>query len=57
MSDSTEIIARAVIEINEVMKKLSAAGLNRGAIVTLLNECGTMTKRDINLCRRVAVKG
>lgn len=46
---ATEVIARAIVEISDAMKKLSTSGLKRKAIVTLIHDHSGIGKRDIEI--------
>jgi hypothetical protein len=45
--ESTEILADAIVRISEALDKLSASGLNRNAIVILIQARTKMAKREI----------
>lgn len=45
--ESKEILAEAIIRIGEAMKKLSDSGLNRKAIVALIQDQTKLGKGDI----------
>jgi|GEM_PF-3150370 len=42
-----EILADAIVNVSAAMRKLSASGLNRNAIVTLVKDATGITKKDI----------
>jgi hypothetical protein len=44
-----EILADAIAKVSEAMRKLSASGLNRKAIVTLVKDATGITKTDIEM--------
>jgi AAA+ superfamily predicted ATPase len=44
-----EVIAQALIDISEGMKKLSNGGLKRKAIVALVHDQSKISKRDIEI--------
>ena len=46
--ESTEILAEAIVRISEAMTKLTASGLNRNAIVTLIQRETKISRRGIN---------
>lgn len=46
---ATEIIARAIIDISDAMKKLSTSGLKRKAIVALVHDTSGIRKGDIEI--------
>jgi hypothetical protein len=43
-----EILAEAILKVSDAMRKLSASGLNRDAIVALVKDASGITKKDIN---------
>ncbi len=47
--ESQEILAEAIINIGKAMKMLLASGLNRRAVVQLLQAETKLSKRDINI--------
>jgi hypothetical protein len=46
---AVEVIARAIIDISDAMKKLSTSGLKRRAIVALIHDHSGIGKRDIEI--------
>jgi hypothetical protein len=46
---AAEVIARAIIDISDSMKKLSTSGLKRKAIVALVHDTSGIRKGDIEL--------
>jgi hypothetical protein len=44
-----EIIATAIIEISDAMRKLSTSGLKRKTIVALVHDTSGIGKRDIEI--------
>lgn len=45
--ESKEILAEAIVRIGEAMEKLSKSGLNRRAIITLIQDRTKLGKNDI----------
>lgn len=45
--ETTEILAEAIVRLGDAVKKLDASGLNRKAIVLLLQDATKVPKRDI----------
>jgi hypothetical protein len=45
--ESTEILADSIVRISEALDRLSASGLNRNAIVILIQARTKLAKRDI----------
>lgn len=45
--ETTEILAEAIVRIGAGMKKLSDSGLNRLAIVVLIQDATKLPRRDI----------
>lgn len=43
------VLAEAIMAVSEAMRKLSASGLNRKAIVTLVKDATGITKQDIEI--------
>lgn len=46
--ESKEILAEAIVRLGESLEKLNKNGLNRRAIVILLQDATQISKRDIN---------
>ena len=46
---AAEVMAKAIIEISDAMKKLSTSGLKRNAIVVLIHDRSGIGKRDIEV--------
>lgn len=46
---AAEIVAKAIIDISDAMKKLSNSGLKRAAIIALVHDSTGLPKRDIIL--------
>ena len=46
---AAEIIAKAIIDISEAMKRFSTSGLKRNAIVVLIHDRSGIGKRDIEV--------
>lgn len=46
--ESTEILAEAIVKISQAMTDLTKSGLNRDAIVTLIQHQTKLARRDIN---------
>jgi hypothetical protein len=46
---ATEVIARAIIDISDSMKRLSTSGLKRKAIVALVHDTSGIRKGDIEI--------
>lgn len=47
--ETPEILAEAIVRIGDAMQKLKASGLNRRAIVTLIQDQTRLGKTDIEL--------
>lgn len=47
--ETPEILAEAIVRIGNAMQKLNASGLNRRAIVTLIQDQTRLGKTDIEL--------
>lgn len=45
--ETTEILADAIVRLSEAHEKLKSSGLNRKAIILLLNDATGVGKRDI----------
>lgn len=45
--ESTEILAEAIVRLGDAVKKLDASGMNRKAIILLLNDATKVNKTDI----------
>lgn len=43
------VLTRAIVDISAAMKRLTASGLNRKAIVVLVHDQSRIAKRDIEL--------
>ena len=46
--ESKEILAEAIVRIGDAFAKLQESGLNREAIVVLIQDATKISKRDIN---------
>jgi hypothetical protein len=46
---AAEVIARAIIDISDSMKKLSTSGLKRKAVVALIHDHSGIRKGDIEI--------
>ncbi len=46
---SKEVLAKAIVDLSSAAKRLASSGLNRKAVVILLNAQTGITQRDINL--------
>lgn len=46
---AAEIMAKAIVEISEAMKRVINSGIRRRAIVTLIHEQSKVGKREIEL--------
>ena len=44
-----EVLADAILKVSDAMRKLSATGLNRKAIVALVKDASGITKKDIEI--------
>ena len=46
---AAEVLARAIVEISDAMKKVATSGLKRKAIVALIHDHSGIGKRDIEI--------
>ena len=46
---ATEVLATAIVEISDAMKKLNTSGLKRRALVALIHDQSKIGKREIEI--------